>query len=122
MPRHKKFTPTVISKIASLVDQGYSTEQIAERVGCTVGTLRVRCSQFGISLRKRKTNHSKPSRSGLAQGNLQHTQFGISLPQPTVDRLRQAASLRGTSEWILAAALLEAIAQDDLYQAVLGET
>ena len=38
--------------IRALVDEGLSAKQIARRVGWTVGTLRVRCSQLKISLRR----------------------------------------------------------------------
>ncbi len=46
-----KFAPVVIPQISSWVDAGFSTREIAEKIGCTLGTLRVRCSQLGISLR-----------------------------------------------------------------------
>ena len=37
--------------IPVLVQQGLNAEAIAARLGCTVGTLKVRCSQAQISLR-----------------------------------------------------------------------
>jgi DNA-directed RNA polymerase specialized sigma24 family protein len=37
--------------IPVLVQQGLNTEAIAARLGCTPGTLKVRCSQAQISLR-----------------------------------------------------------------------
>jgi DNA invertase Pin-like site-specific DNA recombinase len=49
MSRESKFTPEVFDEIRSLVAQGRSRAEIASNVGCTVGTLRVRCSQQGIS-------------------------------------------------------------------------
>jgi hypothetical protein len=53
MPRQKLVTADVISQIESWVISGLSAVAIAERIGCTLGTLRVRCSQFGISLRRK---------------------------------------------------------------------
>jgi len=47
-----KFSPAVISNIPLWVQQGLSAEEIAQRVGCTVGGLRVRCSKLKISLRR----------------------------------------------------------------------
>src|SRR6188474_2135993 len=44
-------TKDAIAGIPVLVQQGLSAEAIAARLGCTVGTLRVRCSQAQISLR-----------------------------------------------------------------------
>jgi len=38
--------------IRVLVDQGLSAQEIADRVSWTIGTLRVRCSQLKISLRR----------------------------------------------------------------------
>ena len=38
--------------IRVLVDEGLSSQEIADRVGWTIGTLRVRCSQLKISLRR----------------------------------------------------------------------
>ena len=37
--------------IPVLVQQGLNAEAIAARLGCSAGTLKVRCSQAGISLR-----------------------------------------------------------------------
>src|SRR6185436_4454 len=44
-------TKDVMAGIPVLVQQGLNTEAIAARLGCNVGTLKVRCSQAGISLR-----------------------------------------------------------------------
>jgi hypothetical protein len=84
--------------IRELIDQGFSDLEIANRLGCTVGTLRVRCSQLKISLRR------------LAK---------VVLPQATLDQLMQRATLMGVSTATLAADLLQEIARDDLFDAVL---
>ena len=44
-------TKSVMAGIPVLVQQGMNAEAIAARLGCKVGTLKVRCSQAGISLR-----------------------------------------------------------------------
>ena len=44
-------TKDVMAGIPVLVQQGLNAEAIAARLGCTVGTLKVRCSQAQISLR-----------------------------------------------------------------------
>src|SRR4249919_3563639 len=44
-------TKDVMAGIPVLVQQGLNTEAIAARLGCTAGTLKVRCSQAQISLR-----------------------------------------------------------------------
>jgi hypothetical protein len=44
-------TKNLMAGIPVLVQQGLNAEAIATRLGCTVGTLKVRCSQAQISLR-----------------------------------------------------------------------
>jgi hypothetical protein len=46
-------TEAQLARIPSLVKQGRSAAEIADELGCSIGTLRVRCSQFGIILRWR---------------------------------------------------------------------
>ena len=55
MPRPKLVTSAAINQIELWVNDGLSAATIAEKIGCTLGTLRVRCSQFGISLRRKKS-------------------------------------------------------------------
>jgi len=93
--RKSKIDPALIRV---LIDQGLSDLEIANRMGCTVGTLRVRCSQLKISLRRSAK---------------------VVLPQAILDQLVQRAALMGVSTATLAADLLEEIARDDLYDAVL---
>jgi len=94
-----KFTPNVIEQIPKLVSDGKSAAEIAGQIGCSVDSLRVRCSQLGVTLR----------RNGLT----------VRLSRSTLDGLRQQAMAEDMSEAELAAALLEAVHRDDLYRAVL---
>ena len=60
----RKFTPQVIEKIKEFVAEGIRREEIASRLGVTVGSLQVTCSKLGISLRRtngslRRTNSSR---------------------------------------------------------------
>jgi DNA-binding CsgD family transcriptional regulator len=50
--RAVKFTPQAIEKIKEFVAEGISRDQIANRLGVTVGSLQVTCSRLGISLRR----------------------------------------------------------------------
>ena len=50
--RRIKFTPQAIEKIKELVAEGLSRDEIANRLGVTVGSLQVTCSRLGISLRR----------------------------------------------------------------------
>jgi hypothetical protein len=50
--RRVKFTPQAIEKIKGFVAEGISRDEIANRLGVTVGSLQVTCSRKGISLRR----------------------------------------------------------------------
>ena len=65
MPRTTILTQAALARVASLVDQGHSAAQIASELGCTLGTLRVRCSQHGISLRRRDTGSREETVTAL---------------------------------------------------------
>jgi len=50
--RRVKFTPQVIENIKGFLAEGISRDEIANRLGVTVGSLQVTCSRLGISLRR----------------------------------------------------------------------
>src|SRR6516225_12086184 len=91
--------------IRLLVDEGLSAREIAGRVGWTIGTLRVRCSQLKISLR----------RSGKSKSHM----CAFAVPSAIFGQLQHQATLMGISESELATDLLKTIVQDDLCDAVL---
>jgi hypothetical protein len=96
--RKTKADPTLIP---TLVDEGLSDAEIASRMGWTVGTLRARCSQLKISLRRKSAGRQ------------------IALPQRVLEQLQQRAAMMGITTAALARELLEVIARDGLYNAVL---
>src|SRR6516165_12076426 len=51
--RRVKFTPQAMEKIKEFVAEGISRDEIANRLGVTVGSLQVTCSRLGISLSRR---------------------------------------------------------------------
>jgi hypothetical protein len=110
--RGRIFSPQVLSQIAKLVEQGFSAAEIAERVGCKLGTLRVKCSQYGISLRRWQANSA---------GKPAHARIMIQLSRSAASLLRRTAQNQGTTGPQLAAALLEAVVQDNLYDAVIDQ-
>jgi hypothetical protein len=123
----KIFTNAVLASIPTLVQQGFNTEAIAARFGCTVGTLRVRCSQAQISLRVPKEVKVVPlvPLVPAPKPPKQKRSYAFALPttlqlsRVAMSRLRQTAEAIGVSEAELVTSLLEVIAQDDLYDAVL---
>ena len=56
--RRIKFTPQVIEEIKEFLAQGISRDEIANRLGVTVGSLQVTCSRLGISLRRSSSSRS----------------------------------------------------------------
>jgi DNA-binding transcriptional regulator YiaG len=50
--RPVKFTSQAIEEIKELVAEGISRDEIATRLGVTVGSLQVTCSRLGVSLRR----------------------------------------------------------------------
>lgn len=52
MSRPTILTAAALAQVKTLVKEGMSAAEIAREIGCTLGTLRVRCCQFGISLRR----------------------------------------------------------------------
>jgi hypothetical protein len=109
MAKPSMFTGAVTDNIARWVRDGASAADIAERIGCTVGSLRVRCSQLGISLRH-------PDRRARRQVSLQ-----VTLNQGIMDQFRRSARSRGLPSAALAKAIFEIIIQDNLYDAILDD-
>jgi membrane-bound lytic murein transglycosylase B len=120
------FTRTAAEKIAPWVQEGARPADIAQRIGCTVSTLRVRCSQMGISLKRPEPRSSRRNQAMSAPMHRTSTRpvvacFPVKLNQPFLDQFERSARARGLSSAALAQALLEVIVQDGLYEAVLDE-
>jgi hypothetical protein len=104
-------TPDVLEIVPLLIENGMKCKEIAELFGCTASTLQVTCSKRGISLRK--GGRRPPAKS------LKITEAHLPLSAEASARLQARAYKAGLSEATLAAALLEVIAMDNLYDAVL---
>ena len=130
--RRSNLTKHLMAGIPVLVQQGLNAEAIAARLGCTVGTLKVRCSQHQISLRVPKevkvvpmvplvpASPAKPPQSKRCFAFAgPTTPTTLQLSRVAMSRLRQRAEATGMTEAELVTTLIEMIAQDDLYDAVL---
>ena len=108
MRRKWILTREVLARIPAMVASGSTRQAIADALGCKLSTLQVRCSQNGISLRRRK----RPE-----------TEFytNVRLNRDVVTLLRDRAARNGETVQALARRLLETVARDDLYDAVLDE-
>lgn len=109
--KHSIFSEVIFEQIESLVSEGKSAKEIADKIGCKLGTLRVRCSQHRISLRR--TIGMTGSRGNWPR------KLVISINEETSLDLALRAAKHGMSRAKLAAALLETIVHDDLYSAVI---
>jgi hypothetical protein len=132
-----KFTPENITRIKNCVAQGVGREEVANRLGVTVGSLQVTCSRLGISLRKRSlTKGNSAIAHGLVQRSIdhapeaahfaqakftlvlkrQHTQvtFDLHLRAGLIEQLVLHASVRGESVVDLIGKILSQVTQKDL--------
>jgi hypothetical protein len=106
------FSSTIFSQIRSMLAQGTAPAEIARKIGCTLGTLRVKCSLSGISLR-RWTFSTVARKENIPK------RLVFSLSDKIAVRFRQKADESGMTTTEFAAALLEAIVRDNLYDAVI---
>lgn len=106
--QRKLFTGSVMTQIPRWVGQQLTAPDIARKIGCTVGTLRVRCSQAGISVKPvGKTISIEPGQKVLSIRS--HSCQLECLPSQVRDRLRARAALKGISEFTLFTSLIETI-------------
>jgi hypothetical protein len=118
MKRPTLLTPAVLAQVPGWVHGGRTTEEIAGLIGCTVGTLRVRCSKAGISLRRpRPGEPPKPPKRPPSH----LPRMSVALPPSIMGIIEQHAGSKGVSGRKLAATLLETIATDNLFAAVLDD-
>ena len=112
--RTSRITDDMFALIPALLLEGTTKAEIAAMYGVTLGTLVVLCSQRGISLRK---GGALPKRT-----NLTLPDEPLPLSDDVLKSLREAAQAMGKdSAARLASDLLEKIASDGLYEAVLDE-
>jgi hypothetical protein len=108
--RRTILTKAVLATIPEMVERrGMKAHDIAEKLGCKISTLKVRCSQARISLRP----------PGSCNGRPNSDERTIRLNKAVLTLLQDRAAASGKSEATLARELIEGIARDNLYDAVL---
>jgi len=112
-PKRKLFTPAVLEQVSRWVASGQTAQEISARIGCTPGTLRVRCSRAGISLKQRRRDPAPKS--------TRPRQMSVRLPCSIMSIIQTHAERKGITAEMLAASLLGKIAEDNLVDAVLDE-
>lgn len=115
-----RITDDMFARIPALLLEGMTKAEIAAIYGVTPGTLVVRCSQRGISLRRGGTllERSKLPR----RTNLTLPDEPLPLSDGVLKSLGEAARAMGKDSTAqLVSDLLEKIVNDGLYKAVLDE-
>jgi hypothetical protein len=109
-----RITDEMYARIPALLEQGMTQTEIAAIYGVKLGSLKVFCSQRGISLRK---GGPLPKRA-----NLTLPDEPLPLSDDLLKSLREATRSMGKDSTArLVSDLLEKIASDGLYKAVLDE-
>lgn len=106
------FTQTVVEQLPKWIAAGISVEDIAARLQCTVGTLKVVCSKYGISL---------DPENYLPGGHRVDFKMPLTLYFSHAGRraIRTKAAQLHMSESQLVSLLLYFIAKDDIFEGVL---
>jgi hypothetical protein len=131
--RPSKFTPERIQQIRDLIARGETCEDIAARIGVTVGTLKVTCSRLGVSLRRPRVKLLRPTTAetrkptGVATAsfsismhyNGQEQQTALPLTPDMISQFALEASARDQRIGELAKDLLQAVTEKGLFDEVL---
>jgi hypothetical protein len=108
--RRKIFTEENMIKVKTMAEQGYGAAQIAYEIKSTPGSVRVMCSNMKIKLRHTKFSSNSPMRWVTSK-----------VSESTFLELDRYARQREMPVQTLVAQILEIIAKDNLFDAVLDE-
>jgi hypothetical protein len=104
--------------IRGLASRGKSASEIADAIGSTAASVRVRCSQLKIKLKRR----GHPSLLQMEQqGRIGEQKLFVCVPPAVYAALCWKAAQKQTSAAELSQMLLEVIVSGDLYEAVLDD-
>jgi len=108
--RRKIFTKANLIKIRTMAEQGYGAAHIAHEIRSTPGSVRVMCSNMKIKLR-----HSRGSKW------IPRRWITFKVSEETFLELDRYAKQKGIPVQTLTAQLLEIMAKENLFDAVLDE-
>lgn len=109
------FTSAVMDEVVRRVNGGARACEIARDLGLNLGSLRVKASTLGISLRQRKRERGKPI---FPRGEVP---LRVRVSKATLAQLREWSIGMGLSTEDLASELLSVIVSDRLCAAILGD-
>ena len=107
------FTPSAINTIHTLVAQGKSALEIAEVIGSTAASVRVKCCHLKIKLRRQQQRSDTRQIGGQSLVLYLHDADYAALQRKAANMQKSAVELSGK--------LLEAIIRSDIYEAVLDD-
>jgi hypothetical protein len=113
------FNEGVFDHIRRMVAEGQKPAEIARVIGCTEGTLRVKCSINKLSLQGPNGKRRRWARRPPEPEPNHPIQF--ELPRSVMGDLSSFAKKRGVSRNMLVTQLLELVVRDNLYMAVLDD-
>jgi hypothetical protein len=98
------FTKATIGRIQAMQDNGSTNREIAAAIGTSEGSLAVRVSQLGLSRNPKNA-----------------TSMRVSFPEQTFTNCAPHAARRNLSTSDLIRLMVDRIAQDNLFEAVLDD-
>ncbi len=118
MPRQRHvFTPTAIEVIRGLAEQGKSSSEIANAIGSTAASVRVKCHYLNIKL----TRSARPRLAQTQPYHIREHKLVVHLRPAAYAALQRKAVQMQKSAAELARMLLETIVSSNLYEAVLDD-
>jgi hypothetical protein len=118
MSRNAKiFSSAAVELIRELADQGKSASEIADVIGSTAASVRVKCSHFKIKLSRR----GRPGLIRTRPDLIGERKLVVYMRPEDYAALKLKATHMGKSAVELAGLLLQAIVSSDIYEAVLDE-
>ena len=119
------FTPAAIETLRRLAREGSLLQTIANAIGSTAASVRVRCSQLRIKLAQgSRTDSPKALQLDSPKARRRHfreRQLIIGMNPAVYAALEQKAARKHKSTSGFARMLLEAIVSSDIYEAVLDD-
>ena len=116
------FTPQNLILMQEMAARGCSAQEIADVIGSTASSVRVKCSKEKIRLKRgRGPARSPRRRAGQLEEPVQGVPIVAYLPGPVYAMLvKRAGELRKRPS-VFASMLLSAVATGELYKAVLDQ-
>jgi hypothetical protein len=116
------FTPQNLILMRDMAARGCSAQEIADVIGSTASSVRVKCSQEKIRLKRgRGPARSPQPRPGKLEEPVEGVPIVAYLPGPVYAMLVKRATELRKRPSVFASMLLSAVATGELYKAVLDE-